>query len=655
MPYAMNASMPGPALNELSDEGSRYRLLLDAVTDYAIYMLGPGGEVTSWNTGAKRFKGYEEAEILGQHFSRFYTEEDRAAGLPQRALNIAAQEGRFENEGWRVRKDGSRFWCHVVIDPILSGEGAVLGYAKVTRDLTERRLAEQELRRTEQQFRLLVQGVVDYAIYMLDPNGIITNWNQGAQRIKGYTPAEVIGQHFSMFYPAPERERGDPERGLRTAMSEGRFENQGWRVRRDGTTFWANVVIDPIRDDQGQLLGFAKVTRDITEAREKELALEQAREALFQSQKMESLGQLTGGIAHDFNNLLMVVLGSLEILRKRLPGDPRITPLLDNALQGAQRGASLTRRMLAFARRQKLTLERVDLSGVIRGMSELLQSSLGAKVHIETRFPLRLPPVMADTNQLELAVLNLAVNARDAMPEGGTLTIEAREHELNANALNLPAGAYICLSLKDSGEGMDAATLARAAEPFFTTKGIGKGTGLGLSMVHGLAEQTGGKFHLRSSRPGGTTAELWLPVAQGTASGSPSQALTGADLHAPPGRSRTLLVVDDDPLILLSTRAMLEDLGYAVLQATSAEQALNCLAQHPGRIDALVTDNELPGLSGIELIGRAREQQPALGFVLVSGFGHQPEARGPALTRIDKPFDQRVLGQALLDLWSECR
>ena len=647
--------MPGPSLNALSDESSRYRLLLDAVTDYAIYMLGPGGEVTSWNTGAKRFKGYEEAEILGQHFSRFYTEEDRAAGLPHRALKVAAEEGRFENEGWRVRKDGSRFWCHVVIDPILSGEGALLGYAKVTRDLTERRLAEQELRHTEQQFRLLIQGVVDYAIYMLDPNGIITNWNQGAQRIKGYSPAEVIGQHFSMFYPTPERERGEPERGLRTALAEGRFENQGWRVRRDGTTFWANVVIDPIRDDQGQLLGFAKVTRDITEAREKELALEQAREALFQSQKMEALGQLTGGIAHDFNNLLMVVLGSLEILRKRLPTDPRITPLLDNALQGAQRGASLTRRMLAFARRQKLTLERVDLGAVIRGMSELLQSSLGTKVHIETRFPLHLPAVMADTNQLELAVLNLAVNARDAMPEGGTLTIEARQHELSVNPINLRPGPYICLSLQDTGEGMDAATLARAAEPFFTTKGIGKGTGLGLSMVHGLAEQTGGKFNLRSSRPGGTTAELWLPVAQGIASHPMSQAMPGVDLHAPPGQSRTLLVVGPDPLILLSTRAMLEDLGYAVLQAPSGEHALACLAQHPARIDALVVDNELPGLAGMELIARAQARQPSLGVVLVSGFGHEASTPGPAVTRIDKPFDQRLLGQALLELWRDRR
>jgi PAS domain S-box-containing protein len=642
--------MPQRARIELSDDSSRYRMLIDAVTDYAIYMLGPDGEVTSWNTGARRFKGYEEAEILGEHFSRFYTEEDRAAGLPARALHVAATEGRFENEGWRVRKDGTRFWCHVVIDPIFADNGDLLGYAKVTRDLTERRLAEQELRRSEQQFRLLVQGVVDYAIYMLDPNGHITNWNSGAERIKGYRPDEVIGKHFSMFFPEPERLKGEPERGLRTAVAEGRFESQGWRVRKDRTTFWASVVVDPIYDEAGELLGFAKVTRDITESRDKEIALGLTREALFQSQKMEALGQLTGGIAHDFNNLLMVVLGSLEIVRKRLPTDPRITPLLENAMQGAQRGASLTRRMLAFARRQQLTLERVDLASVIRGMSELLQSSLGSRVHIETRFPLLLRPIMADTNQLELAVLNLAVNARDAMPDGGTLTIEARQHELGVNPHGLNPGSYVCLSLRDTGEGMDAPTLARATEPFFTTKGTGKGTGLGLSMVHGLAEQTGGRFVLRSSRPGGTTAELWLPVAvQDPLDAAPAarsaQAGRGRDLQ------RSILVVDDDPLVLMSTTAMLEDLGYQVMSASSAEQAMALLAEHGETVEALVTDNLMPDAPGIPLIAKARSVRPTLRALLLTGFGENTSNCPADVARLDKPFDQALLAQALAALW----
>ena len=287
--------------------------------DYAIYMLDPSGVVTSWNRGAKRFKGYEAQEIIGQHFSVFYTEEDKRIGLPKRALDTAMREGMFENEGWRVRKDGSRFWAHVVINSIRSEDGDLVGFAKITRDLTERKQAAEALRRSEEQFKILVQGVTDYAIYMLDPQGRVTNWNAGAERLKGYRPEEIIGQSFARFYTAEERDKGIPLNNLRIAQLDGRFEKEGWRVRKDGTQFWANVVIDPIKDDAGKLIGFAKITRDFTERREVQIALEKANEALSQSQKMEAIGQLTGGIAHDFNNLLMAILGSLELVRKHIP------------------------------------------------------------------------------------------------------------------------------------------------------------------------------------------------------------------------------------------------------------------------------------------------------------------------------------------------
>ena len=247
----------------------RYRLLVDSVTDYALYMLDPDGYVVSWNSGAQRLKGYAEHEIVGQHFSRFYPEEDVRNGHPARNLKIARSEGRFEAEGWRVRKNGERFWAHVVVDPILSPTRQLLGFAKITRDLTERRLAEESLRRSEEQFRLLVQGVTDYAIYMLDPHGIVTSWNAGAQRIKGYAPDEMIGTHFSRFYRPEDAERGQPALALATAIAEGRFESEGWRVRKDGTQFRANVVVDPIRDAAGEIIGFAKITRDVTEKREK--------------------------------------------------------------------------------------------------------------------------------------------------------------------------------------------------------------------------------------------------------------------------------------------------------------------------------------------------------------------------------------------------
>ncbi|MGL4439703.1 MAG: PAS domain S-box protein, partial [Bosea sp. (in: a-proteobacteria)] len=306
--------------DSLTPDG-RYRLLVEAVTDYAIYMLDPEGRITSWNPGAQRFKGYAADEIIGQHFSQFYGEEDRRTGLPARALEISAREGKFESEGWRIRKDGSRFWAHVVIDPIRSPDGRLVGYAKITRDLTERKAAEHALRLKEEQFRMLVQSVTDYALYMIDADGHVSSWNQGAERIKQYRADEIIGQHFSRFYTEVDRRKGDPQNALAIARREGRFEKEGWRVRKDGTQFWAHVVIDPIHDEAGAIIGFAKITRDITERRDTQKALDQAREALAHSQKMDAIGQLTGGIAHDFNNLLMVILGSLELAGRRLPDD----------------------------------------------------------------------------------------------------------------------------------------------------------------------------------------------------------------------------------------------------------------------------------------------------------------------------------------------
>ncbi len=620
-------------------ENMRFRLLIDSVIDYAIYMIDPDGIITSWNSGAKRFKGYEEAEILGEHFSRFYTAEDRAAGLPQRALNTAINEGRFEGEGWRVRKDGTNFWSHVVIDPIIDPDGRLLGFAKITRDLTNRKMAEETLKQSEQQFRLLVQGVTDYAIYMLSPEGRVSNWNQGAQRIKGYLPEEIIGQHFSIFYTPEDRELGEPQRSLEIATREGRFENKSWRMRKDGTRFLAHVVLDAIRGDTGILLGFAKITRDITEAHQSRQALEKTREALFQAQKMQAIGQLSGGIAHDFNNLLTVILGNLEIVQKRMGADPKISRLLENATQGALRGVSLTQRMLAFARRQELKTESVDIAQLVRGITGLLRSSLGPGIRIETRFPDDLQPVLADSNQLELALLNLATNARDAMPDGGTVTITAQPQvALELGDSQLPAGRYVCLSLTDTGEGMDATTLASARDPFFTTKGLGKGTGLGLSMVHGFIEQLGGRFILKSEKGQGTTAELWIPVAlEGTA--SKPQLSSAAPVSVP---RLSVLVVDDDSLVLTSTSLLLEDLGHRVLGATSGEQALRLFDQGEV-IDLMITDMAMPKMSGAQLAHAVRMLKPDLPIILATGYAERLEGFAAELPRLPKPFTQMGL------------
>jgi PAS domain S-box-containing protein len=620
---------------DVSDE-TRFRLLIDAVVDYAIYMIDPDGIITSWNAGARRFKGYEEAEILGQHFSRFYTDEDRQAGLPQRALDTAIREGRFEGEGWRVRKDGTHFWSHVVIDPIRDPSGRLLGFAKITRDLTDRKMAEETLKQSEQQFRLLVQSVTDYAIYMLTPDGRVSNWNPGAQRIKGYLPDEVIGKHFSMFYTPEDREAGEPLRTLDVAVREGRFENKGWRLRKDGTRFLAHVVVDPIWGDTGTLLGFAKITRDITEAAQAQQTLEQTREALFQAQKMQAIGQLSGGIAHDFNNLLTVILGNLEIVRKRMPDDPRLTRLLDNAVQGALRGVSLTQRMLAFARRQELKAEAVEIPKLVEGITGLLRSSLGPTVKIETRFTPEPEPVLADVNQLELAVLNLATNARDAMPNGGTLVLGTRtEVVLDHPHSALAAGRYVCFSVTDTGEGMDDATLSSAMDPFFTTKGVGKGTGLGLSMVHGFIEQMGGRFLLKSEKDKGTTAELWLPVAKaGSVTGRQA-----TEPDAPQVQRLNVLVVDDDSLVLTSTCLLLEDLGHHVSIAESAAQALQLLESEQ-HFDLVITDMAMPQMNGAQLAQAIQIMMPNLPIILATGYAERLDGFAARLPRLSKPFTQ---------------
>jgi PAS domain S-box-containing protein len=587
-------------------EDERYRLLVEAVTDYAIFMVDPNGIVSSWNPGAQRFKGYLPNEIIGKHFSQFYTEEDRKSGLPERALRTARLEGKFETEGWRVRKDGTRFWAAVVIDPILSRSGDLLAYAKITRDLTERKDAERKLKQSEEQFRLLVQGVVDYAIYMIDIEGKVTNWNLGAQRIKGYAPDEIIGRHFSQFYTDEDRAAGLPRRALETASREGKFESEGWRIRKDSNRFWAHVVIDALRDETGTLLGFAKITRDITERKEAQTKLDMARDALSQSQKMEAIGHLTGGVAHDFNNLLMVVLSGLELIRRRLPPDPKVTSLLDNVMQAAKRGSVLTTRMLAFARRQELKSETIHMPELVYGMGDMLQRTLGQSVSIETHFPLNLSLVSTDANQLEMALLNLAVNARDAMPRGGKIIIAADEEALDlGNSNKMKPGRYVRLSVTDTGVGMDEETLKRAMEPFFTTKGVGKGTGLGLPMVHGLAEQFGGRFVLRSRVGEGTKAEIWLPTAERLATREPipSPAPAVKRYYEP----LVVLAVDDDPLVLTNTVAMLEELGHTAIEASSGRRALEIL-RDDNSIDVVVTDQVMPGMTGAELAKTIREE-----------------------------------------------
>jgi PAS domain S-box-containing protein len=612
----------------------RFQLLVNAITDYAVYMLDREGYVATWNSGARRFKGYEADEIVGQHFSRFFTEEDRAAGVPQRALQTAATEGKFETEGWRIRKDGTRMWAHVVVDPIFDDTGTLVGYAKITRDITERKAAADALFESEQRFRMLVQGVHDYAIYMLDPNGMVTNWNTGAERIKGYKADEIVGQHFSRFYTPEDRENGEPQRALATALSEGKYEKEAWRMRSDGTRFWAHVVIDPIRDDHGKLIGFAKITRDATERRNAQIELEEARAALFQAQKLQALGELTGGIAHDFNNLMTVIRGSADLLKRADLAKEKRARYLDAIVETADRAAALTGQLLAFSRRQRLKPEVIDLNLRLDAFGEMLERTLGGQVDVELDLAKGLWRTEADPTQLETALLNAAINARDAMPEGGTLTIRT----CNAQEKD---GDFVVVELSDTGSGMPEEVLSRAYEPFFTTKPVGKGTGLGLSQIHGFAAQSGGRTEL-ISRPGeGTILRLFLPRADKEAA-PPAPAAPAAQR----GDGRTVLLVEDNDHVRAFAEHLLADLGYEVLSAASAQDALRILE---GRsVDIVFSDIVMPEMSGLDLARLLKEQRPGLPIVLATGYSEETVSGDAAsFDVLSKPYGADTLGRAL--------
>lgn len=643
-------------MNAVSAYGSakdeaQLRLLIDAVTDYAIYMLDRNGVVSSWNPGAQRFKGYAANEILGEHFSKFYTEEDRAIGLPELALKTAAELGKFENEGWRVRKDGSRFWAHVVIDPIRDQSGELLGYVKITRDVTDRKKAQDALKESERHFRLLVQGVTDYAIFMLDPEGRITNWNAGAQRIKGYRQNEIVGQHFSTFYPPADRDAGLPQKSLDEAVKSGQSENEGWRIRKDSSRFWAHVVIDAIRDDDGHLVGFASITRDNTERRATQEALNKAQAALFQSQKMEAVGQLTGGIAHDFNNLLTIIVNSLDLLTRNAR-EQRDVRLIESAQRAAERGAKLTQQLLAFARRQPLRPSLHNLNTQIQAFETVLRRACGEKIDLRIALAPCMPLVSVDGPQFEAALLNLVINARDAMPDGGTLEIATGIKTLSESdpiPSGLQPGTYASVTLKDTGCGMPPEVLSHAFEPFFTTKEVGKGTGLGLSQVYGFVTQSGGHIAIESTPGQGTAIELLLPAREGEERVEDMQD-SGREVRDSAG---TVLIVEDEPAVLDVATEIFESLGYDVLTASDAASALEVLKRE-AVIDVLFSDVVMPhGMDGFALARETRELRPSIKILLASGY---PMSTLPSLNLVEgasfisKPYRWTELADKLRDL-----
>jgi PAS domain S-box-containing protein len=642
---------PKSTIESLSDE-HKLQLLVQAVVDYALYLTNPEGTIVSWNPGARRLKGYDEKEILGQHLSRFFTPEDQKQGLPGTALQVAAKEGRFESEGWRVRKDGSQFWALAVVDAVRDETGDLLGFVMITRDMTQRR----EALAAEQRFRQLVEGVIDYAIFHLDPNGIVSSWNPGAERIKGYTPDEIIGSHFSRFYTAEDQAAGVPEKALCTAREIGKFEAEGWRVRKDGSRFWASVVIDAIRDTNGEVVGFAKVTRDSTERMEAQRALRETQEQLAAAQKMEAVGQLSGGIAHDFNNLLMIVIGNLETVQRqaRESNNPNMQRALNNAMRGAQRAASLTQRLLAFSRRQALNPKPLDINKFVVGSAEFLGRSLGEAVEIETVGAAGLWTVEVDPNQLEVALVNLAINARDAMPNGGKLTLEAAnailDREYRQSNPEVMPGQYVMLSVSDTGAGMSKDVLARAFEPFFTTKELGHGTGLGLSQVYGFIKQSGGHLKIYSEVGQGTTVKIYLPRHFGT---DDSEQLVDGELLGQAENGENILLVEDDVDVRSYLTDVLRSLGYGVLNAANGKIALDLLTQAKSPIALMLTDVVMPGMTGRELAASATKIRPDLKVLYMTGYSRNAITHhgrlDPGLDVVQKPITQSELAARIRD------
>jgi PAS domain S-box-containing protein len=643
------------------DDARRLQLLIDAVVDYAIYMIDLDGRILSWNSGAQRLKGYQPAEIIGQHFSRFFTPEDLQKELPQAALAAVVKTGKFETEGWRVRKDGTRFWALVVIDAVRDETGELIGFAKITRDMTERQVAQQRLLNSERRFRLLVEAVVDYSIFQLDPQGFIATWNAGAQRIKGYAAHEVIGSHFSCFYTQEDQEVGLPAKALRAAKERGKYEAEGWRVRKGGTQFWASVVIDPIWGDDQELLGFAKVTRDITERMQAQLALKATQEQLAAAQKMEAVGQLSGGIAHDFNNLMMIVLGNLETAQRNATQEnPTLQRSITNAMRGAQRASALTSRLLAFSRRQPLNPKRIDVNQFLRGSVEFLQRSLGERISIDAIEQAGLWDIEADPNHLEAALVNLAINSRDAMPDGGKLTIEAANVTVDREAQRLDpelvAGEYVVVCFEDTGVGMSPDVLSHVFEPFFTTKEVGQGTGLGLSQVYGFVKQSGGHVKVESGLGKGTTVKIYLPRHVSV------DVTSDADLTALPAGSQhyeTILVVEDNEEVRSYVSEVLRELNYRVLTASDGRRALELLERQNVHIDLMLTDVVMPGMTGGELAQRAKALRSTISILHMTGYSRDELMKEGRLSEgielLQKPISQSQLAVRVHDMLAGSR
>ncbi len=506
------------------------------------------------------------------------------------------------------------------------------------RDQLKRELTEMsvDLESSKRHFQILIEGVADYAIFVLDTAGRIASWNSGAQHIIGYSRDEILGKHFAMFYRPDERRAGEPNRALEMTVQREKLEVEGWRVRKNGTPFFITGSISSIRDGNGALVGFANIIRNSTERRDTQQKLVQAREQLAMAQKMEAMGKLTGGIAHDFNNLLMIIGGNAQTFKRLL--DPKLPRAIEAIQTAAKRGESLTRQLLTFARRQHLTPTVVDLGTCIKNMQTMIESSLRGNIVYNERIDPGAWPVEVDLAELELAIVNIAVNARDAMPNGGTFSLVVGNVMANHDG-DLPGREFVAVEFSDTGMGIPPDLLSKIFDPFFTTKEVGKGTGLGLSQVYGFAHQSGGMVTADSKVGHGTTITVYLPSSAGhEITDKDSSEIDDAHAHRP-----AVLIVDDSAEVAEVTSSLFEDLGYRTIYRESAEEALKLLADGT-KIDLVFSDIVMPGtIDGVGLAGEIRSQYPHVPVVLTTGYSDAAQAAPSDLRILRKPFDTDAL------------
>jgi PAS domain S-box-containing protein len=616
----------------------RLQLLIEAVTDYGIFMLDPGGHIVSWNSGAQKLKGWRRDEVLGHHFSIFYPPDAVSSGWPQEELRRARQLGRFEDEGWRIRKDGTRFWANVVITALYDSQGELTGFAKITRDLTDRRRHEEELRISEERFRLLVDSVRDYAIFMLSPEGIVESWNAGAQAIKGYEASEIIGRHFSCFYTPDDQLAGKADRELKVARAQGRYEEEGWRVRKDGTLFWANVVVTAVYAPNGELRGFAKVTRDMSERRRLE-------ELESSSRRMN---EFLAMLAHELRNPLAPIRNAVTIMQLETLSSPVLRNCRDVIDRQVSHITRLVDDLLDVGRlttgKIKLRKELLRLSDVVARSVETARPLINARHQVlEVEQPPQALHVQGDATRLSQVLQNLLVNAAKFTPEGGRITLRV-----------YPMDSFVNISVTDTGRGIAADHLQQIFQLFMqtdsgTNAGSESGLGIGLTLARSLAEMHGGSLEATSPGLGqGSTFTVRLPLATGAAPQQPA-----AEPSSGLGALR-VLVIDDNRDSADSATDVLRLLGNVVecvYDAASGVAAGKRLRPH-----MILLDLAMPGLDGFE----ARKLLLEAGlrdayYVAMTGFGNADDKGRTRAAGFDAHLTKPVELEVLVNLLKEAQ